>query len=148
MQYIIKAAIFHDIGKIAIPDSILHKPGRLTNGERQIMTAHTWLGAKIISQMQSGSDPRYLQHLTDICTYHHENWDGTGYPLGLSGNSIPYSARLMHIVDVYDALVSERPYKPAYTHDDAYNIMISESGKHFDPIILEVFFNQGKVIIQ
>lgn len=139
MHYITRAAIFHDLGKIVIPDSILQKPAALTESERQIMKAHTWMGAQIARQMEHRGDPRYVQHLTDICAYHHENWDGTGYPAGLSGENIPYSARLMHVVDVYDALVSKRPYKDAFSKEAAIAYMKSERGKLFDPIILDTF---------
>ncbi len=138
-SYIVRAAIYHDLGKIAIPDSILLKPTRLSADERRIMAAHTWLGAQMARQLAAGEDPRYISHLTDICTSHHENWDGSGYPVGLKENDIPYSARLMHIVDVYDALVSQRPYKEAFTHMEAVAIMKAGRGTHFDPAILDVF---------
>ena len=143
-HYIVRAAIFHDLGKIIIPDYILQKPSALSDEERQVMKAHTWMGAQIARQMEAGSDPRYVKHLTDICTYHHENWDGTGYPAGLSGNAIPYSARLMHVVDVYDALVSKRPYKEAFSETYAVSLIHAEHGKQFDPMITDVFVDYMK----
>ena len=133
------ASPMHDVGKIAIPDRVLLKPGSLDATEWAIMKTHSWLGAKMLE----GGDSPYLQMGREIAMSHHERWDGTGYPVGLAGESIPLAARLMSIADVYDALRSERPYKTPFTHDAAVAIIANGDGRtspgHFDPAALAAF---------
>ena len=134
---IIKAVPLHDIGKISIPDSILLKPGPLTREEFEIIKTHAAIGSEIVKTMLDEDDMQYLKYCYDICRYHHERWDGKGYPDGLSGEDIPLSARILAIVDVYDALVSSRTYKPPFSHDKAMNIIKDGAGTQFDPVIIE-----------
>lgn len=133
-------APLHDIGKIAIPDDILDKPGKLTFEEFEIMKTHAETGAEVIEKIMSeNDDAEYLQLAKDIARYHHEKWNGEGYPKGLSGDDIPLAARIMAIADVFDALVSERPYKKAFCLEEAFSIIASESGNHFDPKVNNAF---------
>jgi putative two-component system response regulator len=138
-----KSAPLHDIGKIAIPDSILLKPGRLTPKEFEVMKTHAMLGSRAIANAQAnlGADSSFLQIAAEIAETHHERWNGTGYPNGLQGDQIPLSGRLMAIADVYDALVSERVYKAAISHADAVAMIAKERGRHFDPALVDVFLN-------
>lgn len=129
------SAPMHDIGKIGVPDSILQKPGKLTSQEWEIMKEHPIFGAKIIGRHNS----ELLTMAREISIAHHEKWDGSGYPYGLIGKDIPLSARIIAIADVYDALTSERPYKKAWTEEKAIALIESESGKHFDPVLVSVF---------
>jgi putative two-component system response regulator len=140
-ESIIKASALHDIGKIGISDNILLKPGKLTDEEFEIMKTHTTIGNSIISMILEtlGDNALYLSHALDICYYHHERWDGHGYPTGLVADNIPLSARLLSIVDVYDALVNIRVYKPPFSHDEAINIIVEGSGKQFDPDLVDIF---------
>lgn len=135
-------APLHDIGKISIPDDILDKPAKLTPEEFEIIKTHSETGAKIISKiMPDHDDIEYMQTAENVARYHHEKWNGKGYPAGLLGEDIPLAARIMAIADVFDALVSERPYKPAFTINEAFSIIESESGEHFDPQIVKAFLN-------
>lgn len=145
----IKAAPLHDVGKIAVPDDILLKPGKLTSEEFGIMETHTTKGSEIIKQMQF-EDERdlYLMHCYDICRYHHERWDGNGYPDKLSGTDIPLSARIVSIVDVYDALVSQRVYKPPFSHEEAIKIIEEDAGKKFDADIVKELLKNHSVFRQ
>jgi putative two-component system response regulator len=130
----------HDIGKIGIPDSILLKPGRLSDREFEIMKAHTTLGADTLdAALREYPDATFLQMARDIAAAHLERFDGAGYPLGLASGSIPLSARIMAVADVYDALTSKRVYKNAYSHEVANSIMLEESGTHFDPVVMDAF---------
>jgi len=142
---IVRATSLHDIGKIGISDTILLKPGRLTDEEFEIMKTHTTLGSRIIDNILEtlGDNGGYMKYCREICHYHHERWDGKGYPTGLAGLDIPFSARLLSIVDVYDALVNERCYKPAFSHEDAMNIIIEGDGTQFDPTLVDVFKSVG-----
>jgi putative two-component system response regulator len=137
---IFHAAPLHDIGKVGIPDSILLKPGKLTPEEFEVMKTHTTIGARTLQAVRS-KYPRnaFLNMGIAIARSHHEKWDGTGYPDGLVGEDIPLSARIMAVADVYDALRSKRPYKEALPHEKACEIIIAESGKHFDPAVVEAF---------
>lgn len=135
VEQIRQAAPMHDIGKIGIPDHILQKPGRLEDHERDVMNTHARLGATMLSD--TGID--MMDMASDIACYHHERWDGSGYPEGLAGEDIPECARITTIVDVYDALVHARVYKPAYEEDRALEIMASMSGSHLDPNLFELF---------
>lgn len=134
------SAPLHDIGKIKIPDAILNKPGRLTTEEFDIMKTHTSEGRTILStsldQIEDGS---WLSMAVEMATYHHEKWDGSGYPEGLSGENIPLSARIMAVSDVFDALVSQRSYKEPFTFEAAMQIIRDGAGSHFDPKIVEAF---------
>ena len=133
-------APMHDVGKITVPDAILRKPGRLTDEEFGQIKLHAAAGGKIVRQILDGiADEEYINFASDIASYHHEKWDGTGYPEGLSGNAIPLCARIMAIADVYDALVSERCYKTAMSENEALEIIKSESGKHFEPELVTMF---------
>jgi putative two-component system response regulator len=132
------AAPMHDIGKIGIPDAVLRKPGPLTAEEFRVMQTHTVIGAKILS----GSDAPMLRMAREIALYHHERWDGTGYPAGLSRDAIPESARIVAIADVYDALSHDRVYRPAMPEEKVLSIMQQGCGTHFDPALLAAFFLQ------
>jgi len=132
----------HDVGKIAIDDSILRKPGKLTDEEFDKMKNHTILGGEIIKEIQAKSEGQeFLDYAFIFAVYHHEKWDGTGYPYKLSGDKIPIPARLMAIIDVYDALVSERPYKKPFTHEKAIDIISEGKGLHFDPALADLFIS-------
>jgi putative two-component system response regulator len=139
IQLLFKSAPLHDIGKVGIPDAILLKPGQLTADEWIMMKRHTEYGRDAISQAEGdiGESTNFLRYARDIAYGHHEKWDGSGYPQGLSGDVIPLSARLMAVADVYDALISARVYKPAYSHDQAVSIIIDGRGTHFDPDIAD-----------
>lgn len=141
---LIKAVPLHDIGKIGIPDNILLKPGKLTPEEFKIIETHTTIGAQTIKSLMVGDSDNYLAHCYDICRSHHERWNGTGYPDGLSEKDIPLSARIVAVVDVYDALVSERCYKKAFTHEEALEIIEQSSGKHFDPQIVSALMKSNE----
>lgn len=137
---LIKAVSLHDIGKIGIPDSILLKNGPLTKEEFEVVKGHTVIGAEIIGTIARdiSDEGMYLRHCKDICRAHHERWDGRGYPDGLAGEKIPLSARIVTIIDVYDALVNKRCYKPAFSHQQALDMLKEGAGSQFDPGILEV----------
>lgn len=137
------SAPLHDIGKVGIPDSILLKPGKLTPDEFVIMKQHAVIGAQSIERAEEalGVEMEFLELAKEIARHHHEKWDGSGYPDGLSGNDIPLSARLMAIADVYDALISKRVYKEAFTHEKAVEFMVEGREKHFDPTLLDTFVN-------
>jgi putative two-component system response regulator len=141
IESLISSARLHDVGKISIPDSILNKPGRLDQEEFEIMKTHAAKGEEIIIQMASRTDDdEFLDNARLFAGYHHERWDGAGYPYGLKGTKIPLQGRIMAIVDVYDALVSERPYKKPFTEEEAIRIIMDSAGKQFDPFIADVFF--------
>ena len=136
------SARLHDVGKIAISDTILNKPGKLTDEEFEVMKTHSAEGERIISQIVSRTeDGEFLRNAKLFAGYHHERWDGKGYPYGLSGRNIPIQGRIMAFADVYDALVSARPYKEAYHAEEAFDIIIKNAGKQFDPSIADVFFS-------
>ncbi len=143
------ASQMHDVGKISIPDSILLKPGRLTDDEFNIMKFHTIYGEEAIkNSIHELKDAEFLRVASEFAVSHHEKWDGSGYPNGLSGTDIPISGRLMAIVDVYDAIISKRPYKDAYTHTVACDIIVKDSGKHFDPELVQIFLKIADVFKQ
>lgn len=130
----------HDIGKVGIADMILLKPDRLTPEETTLMRRHATLGGRTIRAIiRHGGDNRYLEMAYDVAMYHHEHWDGGGYPFGLSGSHIPLPARIVALADVYDALTSKRCYKPAFSHTEARSFILEESGKHFDPDVVAAF---------
>ncbi len=141
---LLHAAPMHDVGKIGIPDAILQKPGKLTEDEWVIMRQHTVIGTKII-----GDHPSGLLHTAQIIAQnHHEKWDGSGYPNGLAGEAIPHVARVVAIADVFDALTSERPYKPAWSVEDAVGLIRQQSSLHFDPELVEIFLDCLPEILQ
>ena len=136
VELIVMAAALHDIGKIAIPDSILLKPGKLTNEEFEIMKQHSVKGAELIKRMEGCWSDRYVKVASDICLCHHEKWDGRGYPKGLKGDEIPISAQIVTVADCYDALTTERVYKRAYTPEVAFEMIIrGECGKLSEKIL-------------
>jgi len=140
MDNLIPSAQLHDVGKMKISDLILNKPGKLTDGEFEIIKKHCIEGERIIDGIISkAEEDRFLYHAKRFAGYHHEKWDGTGYPRGLGGEDIPLEGRIMAIADVYDALVSERPYKMPFTHEKAVEIIKEDSGRHFDPKVVEAF---------
>jgi putative two-component system response regulator len=136
----LESSQLHDVGKIAIADSILNKPGRLTPEEFEEIKKHAALGVEIIERIESEtSDSDFLKYAKVFAGTHQEKWDGSGYPGGLAGEDIPLPGRLMAIADVYDALVSDRPYKNAFSHEEAVQIILAGKGSHFDPVLVDVF---------
>ncbi len=138
----------HDLGKVAIPDNILHKPGKLTAEEWEIMKNHTTIGAKFIKEIYDKTGSPFLWIGYQVAMFHHERWDGNGYPRGLSREEIPVSAQIMAIADVYDALTSERCYKSAFSHEKTLEIIRSERGKQFNPKILDAFMENEEKIVE
>jgi putative two-component system response regulator len=139
-RLIYQTSPLHDIGKVGIPDSVLQKPGKLTPEEFDIMKQHTEIGANAIrATLEHAPSAHFLQMALEIALSHHEKFDGTGYPHGLSGQAIPLSGRIIALVDVYDALTTKRVYKPAFTHLKAREIILEGRGKHFDPVIVDAF---------
>jgi len=137
--HIHRGSILHDIGKMAVSDGILHKPAALTAEEMEIMRQHPRYAYEMLSRIE------YLHPSLDIPYCHHEHWDGTGYPRGLKGEEIPLPARIFAIVDVYDALTSDRPYRSAWKIEDALKYIIENAGKHFDPKIVAAFLSLMKL---
>lgn len=148
-QIAAKASMLHDIGKVGIPDAILLKNGKLDESEMRLIKEHTSLGVRALyeSMVSTGYDVSLL-FARDIIQYHHERWDGTGYPFGLKGDQIPFLARVMAIADVYDALRSERPYKTAMEHAAALRVIVDESGSHFDPQLVDLFWANDRIFEQ
>lgn len=139
---IIRSAPLHDVGKIGINDATLLKAGRLDDAEFEYMKNHAELGGQTIQRMINETNVEsFLYIAKDMAHYHHEKWDGSGYPRGLKGKEIPISARIMAIVDIYDALTTKRPYKEAFSHEKALEIILEGKGKSFDPKIIEIFEN-------
>lgn len=140
IDLLFKSAPLHDVGKVGIPDAILLKPGKLTDEEFAIMKRHPQIGADALAsaEAQLGSNS-FLRLAREISLTHHEKWDGSGYPAGLAGEAIPLSGRLMAVADVYDALISKRVYKPAFTHEEAKAIIVQGRGSHFDPGMVDAF---------
>ncbi len=140
IDFVTRAAPMHDIGKIIISDTILNKPGKLTPEEFEIMKTHASAGAKIVYEILGGIENiKYVEIASDIAHFHHEKWNGKGYPEGKKEKEIPLCARIMAVADVFDALISERCYKKAMSYEDAFNLIQNESGEHFDPQIVELF---------
>ncbi len=136
---IVRASALHDIGKIGIPDAILLKPGKLTKEEFEIMKGHTTIGCEILEKFRKDQWDEFYQYCYDICRHHHERWDGKGYPDHLIGDAIPISAQIVAIADVYDALVSKRVYKDAYSNHSAYDMIMDGECGQFSPDVLECF---------
>jgi len=146
---VISSARMHDLGKIVVTDLILNKPGKLTDEEFEVIKTHAAEGEKIINEIISESgDEVFLLNAKLFAGYHHERWDGTGYPRRLKGTEIPLQGRIMAIADVYDALVSERPYKSAFTHEKAVEIILESKGKQFDPQIIDVFNEVNSLFVK
>jgi len=140
LDSVVSSARLHDLGKISIPDSILNKPDKLTDDEFAVIKTHPNVGQKMIEQMtEQTGDAVFLRNAKLFAAYHHEKWNGTGYPNGLMETDIPLHGRIMAVIDVYDALVSDRPYKKAFDHEKAVSIIMEDAGSHFDPKIAEVF---------
>jgi putative two-component system response regulator len=139
-DFVLPSAQLHDVGKIAISDTILNKPGKLTDEEFEIMKAHVTIGVDAIERIEMTTvKHEFLHHAKIIAGTHHEKWDGSGYPWGLSGNNIPLEGRLMALADVYDARISTRPYKRAMSTSEAEEIIEEGRGKHFDPALVDIF---------
>ncbi len=137
------SAVLHDIGKVAIPDFILQKPGKLTTDEYEVMKQHTVLGAQVLAAADTDREnPSFLQLGSEIARSHHERWDSRGYPDGLPGSEIPLAARIIALADVYDALTSSRVYKPPFSHEESRSIIITESGRQFDPDVVDAFLRR------
>lgn len=149
-RLIVQAAPLHDVGKITTPDEILLKPGKLTPEEFDVMKKHAEKGSEILgmASKEMGEYGDFLLEAQAIAKSHHEKWDGSGYPEGLNGETIPLGARIMAVADVYDALRSERPYKVAMSHDQALEIICSGKGSHFDPKVVDAFCAQADTIAQ
>jgi HD-GYP domain-containing protein (c-di-GMP phosphodiesterase class II) len=135
LVHIRRGALLHDIGKMAIPDAILHKPGPLTPEETDIMHRHNLYAYEWLSPIP------YLRPALDIPYCHHEKWDGSGYPRGLKGDAIPLAARLFAVVDVWDALRSDRPYRTSWSAETVRKYIRERAGSHFDPQVVEIFLN-------
>ena len=147
MSLLLPSAQLHDVGKISVSDLILNKPGKLTEDEYDLVKHHCAVGEDIIKYIiDKTSYDDFLRHAKKFAGYHHEKWDGLGYPRGLSGEDIPLEGRILAVVDVYDALVSERPYKKPFSHEDAVEIIKSSAGTHFDPRIVDAFIKVEKNI--
>ncbi|MGQ9834321.1 MAG: HD-GYP domain-containing protein, partial [Candidatus Villigracilaceae bacterium] len=133
LVHVRRGALLHDIGKMGVPDSILRKPGPLDEEEQRIMRRHPLYAFELLSKIEP------LRPALEIPDCHHEKWDGSGYPRGLKGEHIPLAARIFAIVDVWDALTSDRPYRQAWSKEDALDYIVSRSGKHFDPQVVQAF---------
>jgi len=136
---IARVSPLHDIGKVAISDNVLHKPGPLTGDEMERMKTHTVKGGELLKEIHARTGSTYLYLAYQVATYHHERWDGNGYPEGLAGETIPLAARIVALADVFDALTAERCYKDAFAYDQAKSIVIKERGRHFDPMVVEAY---------
>jgi len=141
IKLLFKAAPLHDIGKVGIPDSILHKPGRLNDEEWQVMKTHATIGRAILAsaELETQGGSGVITVAIQIAGDHHEKWDGSGYPGGLKGEEISLPARIMALADVYDALMSKRVYKTGWSHEDVTSEIVSQSGAHFDPLVVDAF---------
>jgi putative two-component system response regulator len=135
-------SVLHDIGKVAIPDSVLNKPGKYTKLEFRIMRKHTEVGGELLEDIYRETGSEQLRVAKDIVMHHHEKWDGTGYPHQLKGEQIPLAARIVSLADVFDALGSERCYKPAFSKEKCHDIIAGERGKHFDPAVVDAFLRR------
>ena len=141
-ELVLQSAQLHDVGKIAVKDNILQKPGKLTRDEFEEIKTHVSFGEMVIERIKQKTTERsFLEQASVFIATHHEKWDGSGYPRGLKGKAIPLQGRLMAIADVYDALTSDRPYKKAFTHEEAVEIIANDRGKHFDPDLVDIFLS-------
>jgi putative two-component system response regulator len=145
-EFLLQSTLLYDLGKLSVKDTILSKPGKLTEDEFNEVKKHTLLGVKILEDIEADigepfTETSLFSHAKVFAGTHHERWDGTGYPYGLSGYNIPLQGRIMAIADVYDALVAERPYKKSYTHEEATTIIAQGKGTHFDPALVNIFIS-------
>lgn len=147
IQLICVASSLHDIGKMAIPDEIINKPGKLTPEEFEIMKTHSEQGAKMLESLTEYKDERLMKFAYDICLYHHERYDGNGYPAGLKGEEIPVWAQIVSVADVFDALISDRVYKKAYTPEKALEMIVNGECGLFNPLIVQALINGNKQIL-
>jgi putative two-component system response regulator len=143
-ELFLQSTIFYDLGKISVKGDILLKPGKLAEDEYNEMKKHTVMGVKIIDDIQAGmaknsSETSVFDYAQEVAGFHHEKWDGTGYPYGLKGYNIPLAGRIMAIADVYDALIEQKSYKKSYTHEEAAGIIAQGKGTHFDPTLVDLF---------
>ena len=140
VQTLEETSVLHDIGKVGVPDGVLNKPALLDDEQRSIIQKHPLIGGDTLLAItrQWGEDP-FLVTACEVCFSHHERWDGTGYPFGLSGDTIPIAGRIVALADVYDALTTERRYKAAMSHDEARDLIVAGSGTQFDPMVVEAF---------
>ncbi|MDR2160915.1 MAG: response regulator [Desulfovibrio sp.] len=144
VELVLASSHLHDVGKISIPDSILRKPGKLTPDEFEEIKKHALFGVNIIDRIANGDEEsRFLSYARVLAGTHHEKWDGGGYPYGLKGQDIPLLGRVMAIADVYDALISWRPYKQPFSHEQSLEIIRQERGTRFDPTLVDVFLNMA-----
>ena len=142
IEEVVSSAPLHDVGKIKVSDTLLNKPGKLSEEEFSLMKQHTVVGGEIIDsaiEQVADDSTSYLNEAKNLTLYHHERWDGKGYPFGLKGEAIPLSARVMAVADVFDALVSRRSYKDGFPFEKAISIIREEAGTHFDPEIVRAF---------
>lgn len=140
LEMIYYTSPLHDIGKVGVPDAILRKPGALDHDEFEIMKTHSIIGGKTLGQaLAQYPGALFLKTARDIAFWHHERFDGTGYPHGLAGEDIPLCARIVALADVYDALTSKRPYKKAFPHEEARRFIVEQRGRHFDPDLVDAF---------
>jgi putative two-component system response regulator len=140
-DFFLQSSQLHDVGKISIKDSILLKPGRLDSSEFEEMKMHTVYGVRIVEEIEKNTpESSFLFYAKTFAGTHHERWDGTGYPNNLKGEAIPLMGRLMAIADVYDALISERPYKKPFSHEETVRIIMDGKGSQFDPVLTDIFF--------
>ena len=148
IEEVVNSAPLHDVGKITVSDVILNKPGKLTDEEFRIMQSHTTEGGKIIDKAIAivDEDSGYLNEAKNLALYHHEKWNGKGYPSGLKGEQIPLSARVMAVADVFDALVSRRSYKEPFTVEKALDIIREDAGSHFDPYVAQAFLDAEEAV--
>jgi putative nucleotidyltransferase with HDIG domain len=137
LNHVRRGALLHDIGKMGIPDSILHKPGPLDEDEWELMKKHPIFAYNMLKSIE------FLRPALDIPYCHHEKWDGSGYPRGLKGEKIPLAARIFALIDVWDALLSDRPYRDAWPKSKVFDYIQEQSGGHFDPKVIKAFFNSG-----
>ncbi|QWD91672.1 HD-GYP domain-containing protein [Polynucleobacter sp. MWH-Braz-FAM2G] len=145
IETLVKVAPLHDLGKVGIPDQVLNKQGRFTDEERGLMKSHPMIGETILAASQSADvDNELISTAMKVAGAHHEKWDGTGYPRQLQGEQIPIEARIMSVADVFDALVSDRPYKKGWSIDDAYQEIVSHKGSAFDPVVIDAFIAERK----
>lgn len=138
-EEIVQVTPLHDIGKVTTPDNILHKPGKLTDAEFEIMKDHAAIGGKMLLDIYAKTGSHYLKTASNIAMYHHEKFNGKGYPEGLKGREIPICARIMALADIYDAMTTKRCYKDAFPHEKVKNIIVSERGEHLDPHVVDSF---------
>ncbi len=149
IDYLKKASPLHDIGKLTVPDRILQKPGALTQEEYDLIKLHAQAGGQLIQEnMNRIVDKEFVEIAQDLAAFHHEKWNGLGYPNGLKGEEIPLAARILAIADVFDALVSERQYKKGMTLDQAFGIMEKERGNSFEPVLLDVFLESKEELAE